>query len=98
MVAVDSRYGLAESTRVTQALASTRSTSVRFPVFANELSGTDPTKIDGFYFIQQSPHLITNVAVGGLDLPLGEPLQEAAASLAVGSRMSVDALEKSIGD
>jgi hypothetical protein len=71
---------------------------VGFPIFANELSGTDPTEIDGFDFVQQLPDLIANMAVGGLDLALGEPLQESAAGLTIGLRMSVYAPEKSIGD
>ena len=69
-----------------------------FPVFANELRGADPTEVDGFYFVQQPTHLIANVAVGGLDLTLGEPPQEAATGLAACSRMSVEALEKRVGD
>ena len=56
-----------------------------------------PTEVDGFSFVQQPPDLIAIEAVGGLDLPLGEPLQKAAAGLAVCAHMSVDALEQRIG-
>src|SRR4249919_2375089 len=97
-VAVASRYGLPGSSRVTQALASTSSTSVGFPVFANQLRGGDPAEIDGLDFIQQPLHLAAGLAVGSLDLPLGHPLQEAAAGLASGRDMGVEALQQVIGD
>ena len=69
-----------------------------FPVFAYELRGADPTEIDGFDFVQQTPYLIANTAVGGLDLPLRKSLQEAAAGLAEGARMGIDTLEEQIGN
>jgi hypothetical protein len=54
---------------------------MRFPVFANQLSGADTTQVEGLDFVQQPLDLVAIVAFGPLQLPLCHPLQKAAAGL-----------------
>lgn len=70
---------------------------MRFPVFANDLGRAFPAEID-VERIEQLNHFLIAAFVTRLQLPLRKALQEAAASLAIGLRMSIDALEKRIGD
>jgi hypothetical protein len=70
---------------------------VRFPVFANQLSDVGP-ELEGTDLIQEPFHLIAIVAIGDLQLPLGKPLQKAAAGLADLLGACVDTLEELVRD
>ena len=69
-----------------------------FPVLANELGGVDATEVKRLNLVQQPLDLCAFVACGALQLPLRNPLQEAASGFVGGFDVLVDQRQKLVGN